>query len=266
MRDFMLLCPKCQEKLTKEGNSLRCKNHHSFDIARRGYANLLLGNRKGTGDDKDMVRARTRFLSQGYYQPLCTALCEQLKRYHPTCIVDAGCGEGFYTNQIRKALPMADIYGFDLSKYAVDEACKAHLDITYAVCSVFHMPLGDECCEAVVSVFAPFDIMEIARVLKQGGYFLKVGPGPQHLMDLKRVLYEEVYENDDEEVAYPGFVHLDTSVIDYSVMIEGQDHLQALFQMTPYYWKTPKEGKEALRALDELKVRIQFKLDVYQKL
>ena len=266
MRDFMLLCPKCREELTREGNVLRCENHHSFDIARRGYSNLLLGNRKGTGDDKEMVRARTRFLSQGYYQPLCTALCEYLQTVSPACVVDAGCGEGFYTNQIRKALPSALVYGFDLSKYAVDEACKAHLDITYAVCSVFHMPLGDECCDALVSVFAPFAIEEVSRVLKSGGYFIKAGPGPLHLMDLKKVLYEDVYENQIEEANYPGFVHEDTRVIDYTIHVQGQDMLQALFQMTPYYWKTPRSGIEALKTIEELDVRIQFHLDIYKKL
>lgn len=51
----MLQCPKCKKPLQKDGNRYCCDNHHSFDIAKRGYVNLGLGNHRQTGDDKDMV-------------------------------------------------------------------------------------------------------------------------------------------------------------------------------------------------------------------
>lgn len=66
----MLLCPKCGSKLIKEKRVWRCLNNHSYDIAKRGYVNLALHHKALSGDDRDMVKARTRFLSHGYYAPL----------------------------------------------------------------------------------------------------------------------------------------------------------------------------------------------------
>jgi 23S rRNA (guanine745-N1)-methyltransferase len=39
----------------------------------------------------------------------------------------------------------------------------------------------------------------------------------------------------------------------------------ALFGMTPYAWKTPKEGVEKLRGYDTLDTGIGFDVHVYRK-
>ena len=41
--------------------------------------------------------------------------------------------------------------------------------------------------------------------------------------------------------------------------------IEALFSMTPYYWKTDVEGGERLRALDVLETEIKFDFLVYRK-
>ena len=38
-----------------------------------------------------------------------------------------------------------------------------------------------------------------------------------------------------------------------------------LFQMTPYYWKTPRAGAERLAALDRLTVRASFRIHVFRR-
>ena len=58
----MLLCPKCGNKLVREERVWRCQNNHSYDIAKRGYVNLALHHKALSGDDREMVKARTRFL------------------------------------------------------------------------------------------------------------------------------------------------------------------------------------------------------------
>lgn len=259
----MLQCPKCKEELKKETHCYCCHNHHSFDIAKRGYVNLLLGNHKATGDDKEMVKARTVFLSHGYYEPLKKQLISSLKDKDIQVLIDAGCGQGYYTNALHEALN-CKTYGFDLSKYAADEACKAHNGVFYGVCNIFHMPVSDGCADALVSVFAPIDYKENARVLKSGGYFLKVAPGPMHLIDMKKVLYEDVYEN-ETEIGYEGFELISEELLDYEVEIQNAFDIKALFQMTPYYWRTPKKSTERLLALDTLDTRIQFHITLYQK-
>lgn len=265
----MLVCPKCKAKLVREGNCYRCGQHHVYDIARSGYVHLLLGNHKMSGDEKDMVKARSVFLSGGYYQPLCEALIKIIESYHPHIIVDAGCGEGYYTNQLRKAFPHSVMYGFDLSKYAVARACKENIknkdDIIYGVANVFHMPLSNVCADLILSVFAPFHIEENKRILKEGGLFIKVGPASKHLYELKQVLYDEVYEHKDDVAQYDGFTCIYEQFVTYEVTIQEPEHIHALYQMTPYFWKSPIAGSDRLKSLVYLKTKIQFHIAVFEK-
>lgn len=259
----MLLCPKCGSELVKQERVWRCKNNHSYDISKRGYVHLALHHPSGSGDDKEMVKARTRFLTHGYYEPLQQALVQIVQRYQPKTIVDAGCGEGYYTNRLKQEA--TNVIGFDLSKHAVDEACKAKSGAVYAVASVFHMPLNDACADMVLSVFAPFEAEEFLRVLKPGGRFVKVGPGAQHLMGLKQVLYDEPYEKHSEPESYAGFTLEETGCVEADLCIQDAMDIQALFHMTPYYWKTPRDAAKRLASCTKLHTKIQFQIEIYRK-
>ncbi len=46
---------------------------------------------------------------------------------------------------------------------------------------------------------------------------------------------------------------------------DGQT-IRDLFGMTPYLWKTPKEGLERLHALERLEVQTAFDLHLYRRL
>ena len=66
-------CPVCGQRLEKHGSQMKCPLGHSYDISRRGYINLLMSqasSKKRHGDDSEMVSARTRFLSLGYYDKI----------------------------------------------------------------------------------------------------------------------------------------------------------------------------------------------------
>ena len=99
----MYICPVCKKRLKKLDNVLHCQNGHSFDIARKGYVNLLTTNKrnpKNSGDNAEMVKARTNFLDKGYYLPLAERIAQTAQRELGTAkqpmIIDSGCGEGFY--------------------------------------------------------------------------------------------------------------------------------------------------------------------------
>ena len=69
MGKTMLICPHCGAPLVRKDKTFGCESGHSYDIARAGYCNLLQTNKPGdhTGDSKEMVEARRRFLDQGYF-------------------------------------------------------------------------------------------------------------------------------------------------------------------------------------------------------
>ena len=124
----MLICPHCGAPLVRKDKTFCCESGHSYDIARAGYCNLLQTNKPGdhTGDSKEMVEARRRFLDQGYYEGLAMAMCQQMKNLTKDKadinFVDAGCGEGYYTRQMAAVLhengKLKESIGVDISKAA----------------------------------------------------------------------------------------------------------------------------------------------------
>ena len=146
-------CPSCQKPLCREERRLVCPAGHSFDVARSGYVNLLLSQqtgRKHHGDDKRMVKARSAFLERGYYDPMRQELIKQglAAARQGMTVLDAGCGEGYYTAEMAKTLREREyrpkVAGIDISKAALQEAAKRDRETEYAVASCFHLPVAGE--------------------------------------------------------------------------------------------------------------------------
>lgn len=265
----MLVCPHCGAPLVREKQVLRCANGHTYDIARAGYCNLLQSSKAGahTGDNKEMVAARRQFLDRGYYAALADGICsrvEQLAHGHPICVVDAGCGEGYYTRRTAQRLSdqqlLAQCVGIDISKSATQYAAKRDACAQYVTGSVYHMPLADHCADVVCSIFAPTPAEEFHRVLKPGGAAVCVVPGAEHLWELKCAVYDTPYKNWEEKHHLDGFTLAHRHKIEYSVHISNKQDIETLFAMTPYAHRTPRQGWDRLHALDELDVTVSFLL------
>ena len=265
-------CPLCGEKLAIDEQVYRCTSGHCFDKAKEGYVNLLPANRQhasAPGDDKDMVKARTAFLDSGRYTPLKEALCALAAKYagERTALLDAGCGEGYYTEGLSRVIAEKGgrTGGADLSKAAVKKAAKRCREAEIAVSSVYHLPLADGSVDMVTDCFSPLAKEEYRRVLKGGGRFLYVVPGARHLWEMKEVLYEQPYENEVREEAYEGFRLQETVPLSFGIHLEKTEEIMALFRMTPYAWKTPKEGVERLAEQKELGLTAEFRILVYER-
>ena len=267
-------CPICSSPLTREDRLYRCPNRHSYDIAKEGYTYLLPANQKNSlapGDDKEMALARRDFLSIGYYAPLLETLCREiLSRVDDRpSILDAGCGEGYYTAGIYHALQHAgkspQIAGIDISKAILRLAAKREKAIEFAVASSNHLPLPDQSVDVLLNCFSPLFLEEFLRVLKPGGSFFYVVPAADHLWELKQVLYERPYLNEEKETPYAGFTYESIVPVESTIHLDHPSDIQALFRMTPYAWKTPKDGKDRLAALDILDCRIAFRIHIFRK-
>ena len=122
-----LSCPCCHSPLYKaeKSNSLLCKGAktHCYDISSSGHINFALRH-IGGGDSKEAVLSRRDFLDTGAYAPVAEAIAGLASELLPkdALVVDAGCGEGYYSCEIAKC--GLAVSGFDLSKDAVISASK----------------------------------------------------------------------------------------------------------------------------------------------
>ncbi len=259
-----VLCPKCGAQLLQFGNSLKCADGHTYDIASQGYVNLLPPHKQGAvpGDSKEMVRTRRAFLENGYYAPLADKLCQIMQSISPALVADIGCGEGYYTGRVKSACSCS-VIGIDISKFALMYAAKAYSDIDFCVASLHSLPLASGSCDAILCCFCAHDEEEFSRVLNDDGRFVIVTPGKRHLFELKSVLYDKPYENDPaESMKFFDLEYQDKLSFEINV---PHDDIWNLFSMTPYFWKTPKQGSDRLKEIDTLCCTAEFDIRVYRK-
>lgn len=268
-------CPVCGASLThvQTGNgrgSLHClgERTHCFDIAKQGYVHLA-PRHSGGGDSKDAVAARSAFLGAGYYAAALDMLCVLSKKHIGSgLVIDAGCGEGYYTGGVARGW-QGCVSGFDLSRDAIMTAAKAagreNIPAAYAVASVFELPLADHCADGVLNIFAPCAEEEFGRVLKDDGKLIVVGAGEKHLLGLKQAIYDDVHVNTERADLPVGMKMVERVTVEDHICVKGRDMIAALFSMTPYYWRTPRAAAERLATLEQLETEIAFDFMVYGK-
>lgn len=248
----MLTCPICQTALTAYDNSLRCSNQHNFDRARQGYINLLPVQHKNSrdpGDNPAMVQARRNFLSAGHYAPLAKRFATLMQERQPQQWLDIGCGEGYYTEQIAHALPNSQGYALDISRAAVKQACQREARIHWLVASMARLPLASASCQAIASIFSPIDWAEAQRVLAPGGALLRMGPGSEHLFELRERLYGDVRSYDDSKHLQQvpnGMRHIYSENLYYLLSLEDAQERSELLAMTPHGWRASAQQRDAV--------------------
>ncbi len=279
MQKDILLCPICRAPLAffsnnRGGGSYQCASRHTFDRARQGYTNLLTGRAAGQhGDNSEMIAARRRFLDGGYYAPLCHALIREasglfLQNGH---VLDAGCGEGYYTNALLEALsPLyAHGWGIDISREALRAACQREAvksgRLSLFAAGVYEMPFADNAFDMVINFFAPLATEEYLRVLTDRGVLIMAIPAARHLWEMKAILYDTPRENEVADFALDGFTLLSDTRVTCPMNLPDAETIAALFSMTPYYYRTPAAGRARLAALSHLSVTADFHLLAYRK-
>ena len=188
----VLACPHCAQPLLLSRTAATCVSGHSFDRAKGGHLNLMVAGRLRSGavagDTPDALAARRRFLSAGGYAPIAAALADAVGsaggpasgRIHGP-VLDVGCGEGYYLSH----LEATSRYGLDVSKRAVQMAARLLPDATFVVGSAYRLPVQATSVAVVTSVFAPHPLEEFGRVLRPGGRWVTVTPGPMHLVEMR---------------------------------------------------------------------------------
>lgn len=266
------LCPVCSKPLNLHVRQWQCADQHGFDMAKEGYVNLLLANRKNSrdpGDNADMLRARREFLDTDLYRFLPQRAVELISTHtlegSAKEALDIGSGEGYYTGRLSEALPQWQWHGVDISKPGVRMAAKRYKKNAFAVASNFQLPLLTGSQSTVTQIFAPASTDEVARILEDKGLYLTVNPAQEHLWELKQHLYETPQKHEIKHLEHADFELTAEDICTQSVFIEDNEQLQKLFAMTPFYWNVGEERQTQLAQLKSLRITLSFHLAVYRR-
>ncbi|WP_335583240.1 putative RNA methyltransferase [Mycetocola zhujimingii] len=212
-----LRCPFCFSQRAEERRLspvdhlvIGCDAGHRFDVNKRGYVSLLPASTRVTGDSQQMLDARARFFETGAFDPIADAVASATvdawasRTTDPTApaaagadapwlprIAELGCGTGFYLSRAVAGLTGAgsnDILpvAADLSPFAVRMAVRAVGSAGGVVLDVWQpLPFLSESVAGILSVFAPRNLPEFARVLDAGGFLVAVVPTTRHLQEIR---------------------------------------------------------------------------------
>lgn len=279
-----LACPICSEPLSHRERQLACGRGHSFDLARQGYVNLLPVQHKKSrepGDSKTMVVARQAFLDGGYYEPIAeqlarevaTQLAARAAAQEPLRILDAGSGEGYYLDFLIRELctgsrPEATVaaIGLDISKEAVLAATRRNRQVQWVVGTNVHPPVRAGTLDAILCLFGFPSFEHFRQLLRPGGFILLADPGPDHLIELRQLIYPEVRRSPVSSPAGLDRLGLElkhSDTLRFSTAEIPQPQLQNLLAMTPHLYRASHEGKQAAAGLEKLRLTVEVVFRVF---
>ena len=266
-----LACPLDGDPLHRRDGAWCCEAGHSFDIARQGYVHLLPVQRKRSrdpGDSKEMVAARRRFLEAGHYQSIAKAVAQAVLKEAPVdralhCL-DAGSGEGYYLRELEGMAgddQQLALLGVDISKWAVLAAAKSQKAATWVVGTNAQLPVQTCSLERVLCMFGFPVYTEFARVLKPGGELLQVDAGPDHLRELREIIYPTIKPPRNEDNSVPeGFTRTSSETLRYAIDLADATQIADLLAMTPHLHRANAEGRARAAALASLTVTVDVRV------
>lgn len=123
-------------------------------------------------------------------------------------------------------------------------------------------------------MFAPVAWEEARRILGADGVLIVVSSGREHLLEMRRIIYNDVHLSEEENPANKisaedsaprGFETVQKSALRYVVDLPDKTTIANLFMMTPFYYKTTEIGKLRLLSKDALRITVDVNYAVYRK-
>jgi len=88
-----------------------------------------------------------------------------------------------------------------------------------------------------------------------------VDPGPEHLRELREIIYTDVVEKDTERTTPAGYDLADTLNIKGSMNLDNAS-INDLLLMTPHLFRAKREGREKASQLQHLTCQYDMQLRV----
>ncbi|WP_438957829.1 methyltransferase domain-containing protein [Porticoccus sp.] len=233
-----------------------------------------------------MVAARQHFLNAGHYRPIADTVSRAVLAELPTNTtanyLDAGCGEGYYLRELRKAVGGEEhslaLMGLDISKWAVISAAKQATTMSepttatttpwsnWVVGSNANLPVLSNTLNGLLCIFGFPVYNEFARVLKPGGILYQVDAGPDHLRELRDIIYPRVRPARASKPQQPAeFTHRSSESIFYRHTLTDASAIADLLAMTPHLYRASAEGRAKASALTTLEITVDAILSRFER-
>lgn len=254
-------CPTCHQMMHTQEKALVCLEGHRFDVSKKGTL-YFLNHQIKTDYDREMFEHRRKLIVHGMYQPLLDLL-------QPFCqnqrILDVGCGEGSFLQQLNEQATLLPSVGFDISKEGIYLASDYGENVFWCVADLTNLPFQEDRFTTILNIFSPSNYQEFQRVLVDGGQLIKVVPRSGYLKELRAAFYPE----DEKKQHYSNqavvekfqetFRESERQTLTYVFDIPESCQL-SLLEMSPLEWGVSMEIKEKLQK-KPLK-RITIDLDI----
>ncbi len=254
-------CPTCHQMMHAQEKALVCLEGHRFDVSKKGTL-YFLNHQIKTDYDREMFEHRRKLIVHGMYQPLLDLL-------QPFCqnqrILDVGCGEGSFLQQLNEQATLLPSVGFDISKEGIYLASDYGENVFWCVADLTNLPFQEDRFTTILNIFSPSNYQEFQRVLVDGGQLIKVVPRSGYLKELRAAFYPE----DEKKQHYSNqavvekfqetFRESERQTLTYVFDIPESCQL-SLLEMSPLEWGVSMEIKEQLQK-KPLK-RITIDLDI----
>lgn len=254
-------CPTCHQMMHAQEKALVCLEGHRFDVSKKGTL-YFLNHQIKTDYDREMFEHRRKLIVHGMYQPLLDLL-------QPFCqnqrILDVGCGEGSFLQQLNEQAALLPSVGFDISKEGIYLASDYGENVFWCVADLTNLPFQEDRFTTILNIFSPSNYQEFQRVLVDGGQLIKVVPRSGYLKELRAAFYPE----DEKKQHYSNqavvekfqetFRESERQTLTYVFDIPESCQL-SLLEMSPLEWGVSMEIKEKLQK-KPLK-RITIDLDI----
>jgi 23S rRNA (guanine745-N1)-methyltransferase len=156
-------------------------------------------------------------------------------------------------------IPHAEAAGIDISKWAIKSAAKCHKNVAWAVASSKRLPIAEKSQNLILCLFG-FPFWESFRsALAEGSHILLVDPSPQHLLELRDIIYDQVRSTDligIEGATAVGFRLVREETLTFRITLETNSAIHDLLSMTPHGYRITSVARERLAQLTALTTRV----------
>nr|WP_245914607.1 methyltransferase domain-containing protein [Nocardia fluminea] len=219
-----------------------------------------------TGDTADMLDARAAFQGAGHFAPIAAAIADAFGT--ESTVLEIGAGTGYYLADVLDAHPDALGIALDVAKPAARRAARAHPRAASVLADAWRgLPLRDDAVTGVLSVFAPRNPAEVARVLAPGGRFVVVTPTARHLGELIGPLGMVGVDPDKDrrlaDALAGGFTRAEHTLVEFAMKLSRADVTNVVAMGPSAFHRAPADDPRIAALPDSTEVAASVTVSTY---